>query len=105
MQSLKIVPRLLPEIQSGLKTHTIRWREKKIVPGPMLYVNASDVSDKILVLVTKVEKMPLSAVAFYLGKQNEWTDDGLLLGMREHYPEIELDSVVDIIHHITSGSS
>lgn len=56
-------------------------------------------------LVTKVEKMPLSAVAFYLGRQNEWTDDGLLLGMREHYPEIELDSVVDIIHHITSGSS
>lgn len=105
MQSLKIVSRLLPEVRSGLKTHTIRWREKKIVTGPMLYVNASDVSDKILVLVTKVEKMPLSAVAFYLGKQNEWTDDGLLLGMREHYPEIELDSIVDIIHHITSGSS
>lgn len=104
MQSLKIVPRLLPEIQSGLKTHTIRWREKKIVPGPMLSVNDSDISDKILVFVTKVEKMPLSAVAFYLGKQNEWTDDGLLLGMREHYPEIEMDSVVDIIHHITSGS-
>lgn len=42
MQSFKIVLRLLPEVRSGLKTHTLRWREKQLVPGPMLYVNASD---------------------------------------------------------------
>jgi hypothetical protein len=25
--------------------------------------------------------------------------------MRKHYPEIELDTILDIIHHIASGSS
>jgi len=104
VQSLKIVPRLLSEVRTGIKTHTIRWREQEIVSGAMIYVNASDTSDTARVMVTKVKKMPLSAVAGYLDKRDAWPDKVLLAGMREHYPDIELDSEVDVIHHLASAN-
>ncbi|ADU72725.1 ASCH domain-containing protein [Pantoea sp. At-9b] len=104
MQSLEIVARLLPEVRSGKKLHTIRWQERKISPGPMLYVNAEDAADMLIVWVTNVETMPLSAVAHHLGKSKEWPDDVLLAGMREHYPGIDMDSMVEIIHHLPPAS-
>jgi hypothetical protein len=100
VQTLKVVPRLMPDIRSGLKLHTIRWRECKILPGAMQYVNMTNAADRLTVWVTKVESMPLSAVADYLNQVEEWPDAILLAGMREHYPEIQLDSVVDVIHHL-----
>ncbi|WP_217550214.1 ASCH domain-containing protein [Pantoea sp. GbtcB22] len=100
MQSLMIVPRLLPEVRAGHKLHTIRWREPEIVPGPMLYVNTQDASDTIQVVVTCVETIKLSDVADRMGKAKEWPDDVLLQGMREHYPAIEMDSTVKVIHHL-----
>ncbi|ORM71108.1 ASCH domain-containing protein [Pantoea rwandensis] len=100
MQSLKIVSRLIPDVRSGKKQHTIRWREEKIIPGPMQYVNADDDTDTFVVQVTKVKTMKLFTVACYLGKLEEWPDDVLLRGMREHYPDIRLDSEVAVIHHL-----
>jgi hypothetical protein len=100
LQNLEIVPRLLPEVRAGQKFHTIRWREREIVPGPLLYVNAQDPCDTVVVWVTHVENMRLSDVAARLGKSKEWPDDDLLTGMREHYPCIEMDSEVVIIHHL-----
>lgn len=100
MQNLKIVPRLLPDVRAGRKLHTIRWREREIVPGPMLYVNAQDAFDSVMVCVMHVEKMPLSDVAARLGKSAKWPDAELLEGMREHYPSIEMDSEVTLIHHL-----
>lgn len=99
MQTLMIVPRLLPEVRAGLKRHTIRWRERAISPGPLCYINADDPQDIVNVRVTGVVSMPLSSVAAYLGKAAEWPDAVLLEGMREHYPEIRLDSEVEVIHH------
>ncbi len=99
MQSLTIVSRLLPEVRSGQKRHTIRWRERAIVPGPMLYISTENASDQVMVQVTEVRPMPLSAVASWLNKSDEWPDAVLLAGMREHYPDIELDSEVEVIHH------
>ena len=100
MQKLNIVPRLLPDIRAGRKLHTIRWRECEIVQGPLLYVNALDASDTVMVCVTHVEIMPLSFVAARLGKSAEWPDAELLEGMREHYPSIKMDSEVVVIHHL-----
>lgn len=100
MQSLKIVPRLLPEVRSGKKRHTIRWQERKIVPGPMRYVNAVNDSDTLVVWVTEIKTMPLSSVARYLNRSEEWPDQVLLRGMQEHYSDISLDSEVDVIHHL-----
>lgn len=99
MQTLLIVPRLLPEVRAGHKRHTIRWRERAISPGPLCYINANDPHDMVNVWVTAVMPMPLSAVAEYLGQSDEWPDGVLLEGMREHYPAIRLDSVVEVIHH------
>jgi hypothetical protein len=100
LQNLEIVPRLLPDVRAGMKLHTIRWREREIVLGPMLYVNVQDASDTVMVWVTRVERMPLSDVAAKLGKSKEWPDAELLEGMREHYPRIEMDSEVVVIHHL-----
>lgn len=100
MQSLEIVPRLIPDVRSGKKQHTIRWQERNIVPGPMRYVNAENADDTLVVMVTAVKTMPLSCVARYLGKSEEWPDMILLAGMQEHYPDIQLDSEVEVIHHL-----
>ncbi len=102
MQSLEIVPRLLPEVRSGRKRHTIRWRERKIVPGLMRYVNAENASDTLVVRVTEVKTMPLFSVARYLGKSEAWPDTVLLTGMQEHSPDIQLNSEVDVIHHLAA---
>lgn len=104
LQYLEIVPRLLPDVRAGRKRHTIRWRECEIVPGPMLYVNAQDAYDTVMVCVTQVEKMPLFDVAARLGKSVEWPDALLLEGMREHYPRIEMDSEVAVIYHLPPTS-
>ena len=50
--------------------------------------------------VTCVETMKFSDVADRMGKAKEWPDDVLLQGMREHYPAIELESEVVVIHHL-----
>ena len=68
--------------------------------GPMLYLHAQNAFDTVMVCVTHVEKMPLSDVAAKLGKNAEWPDAELLEVMREHYPCIEMDSEVAIIHHL-----
>ena len=100
MQSLMIVPRLLPEVRAGLKLHTISWQEPEILPGPMLYVNLQDAADTVLVVVTHVETMRLFDVASRMGKSAEWPDRVLLQGMREHYPAIVMDSEVMVIYHL-----
>ncbi len=101
MQKLNVVRRLFPQILSGEKTSTIRWRELRIKPGLMTYVNEDDPSQSTVVRVTECTDMPLSDVAKYLGKEIEWTDQIMLEGMQEHYPEIELNSMVQLIEHLT----
>ena len=101
MQQLAVVARLFPLIVSGEKTSTIRWRETKIEPGPMTYFCESDPAKRAVVLVTRCKCMPLAEVATFLGRADEWPDDVMLEGMREHYPEIELTDVVQVIEHLT----
>jgi len=66
----------------------------------MLYVNAQDAFDRVMVCVTHVEKIPLSNVATRLGKRAKWPNAELLEGIREHYPCIKMDSEVAVIHHL-----
>ncbi len=103
MQSLGVVSRLFPLIVSGEKTSTIRFREIRIVPGPLRYVCDDDAGKTVIVTVTRCTDMPLSSVATYLGKRAEWPDDTMLRGMREHYPEIELTDIVQVIEHEPAG--
>ena len=48
-------------------------------------------------MVTNCTDLPLSKAAAFVGKQDEWPDEVMLAGMREHYPEIELSSTVQVI--------
>jgi hypothetical protein len=99
IQTLEVVGRLFPLVLSGEKTSTIRFREPRIVPGPMRYVCSDDSGKTAVVNVTKCTDMPLASVAAYLGKTDEWPDDVMLSGMREHYPDIELSDIVQVIEH------
>ena len=97
IQSLGVVARLFPLILTGEKTSTIRWREQQIVPGPMKFVCDDEPSETVVVLVTRCTEMPLRDAARFVGKSKEWSNETLLEGMREHYPSIELSSVVQIV--------
>ncbi len=52
-----------------------------------------------MVQVMKITSMPLRGVAKYLGCEGDWPDTVMLDGMREHYPTIMLDDMVDVIEH------
>jgi hypothetical protein len=101
MQSLKIADRLFPLVLSGEKTHTIRWREAPIRPGLMRYACDGDQRKTVVVLVTRCTDVPLSQAAALVGKQDIWPDAIMLSGMREHYPDIELDDIVQVVEHLT----
>ncbi len=100
MQELSVVARLFPLILSGEKTSTIRWKEARILPGPMRYLCEDDPSRNAVVEVTRCSDMPLGEVAAYLGRADDWPDDVMLTGMREHYPEIELSDIVQVVEHL-----
>ena len=105
MQSLKVAGRLLPMVLNGEKTHTIRWRETRIRPGPMRYVSEGDSEKTVVVLVTRCTDVPLSKAAALVGKQDIWPDKIMLSGMREHYPDIELDDIVQVVEHLAPQQS
>lgn len=101
MQSLGVVGRLFPEILSGAKRSTIRWREQRIVPGYMRYIRDDNPNQTAVVWVTKWTDMPLSRAAAYLGREEDWPKEVMLEGMREHYPDIAWEDDVQIIEHLT----
>jgi hypothetical protein len=105
MQSLLVVARLFPLIESGEKRSTIRWREQRIEPGLMTYVCQGDVHKTALVHVIRCTDIPLREAAAFLGKQDEWPDAVTLEGMREHYPAIELASIVQIVEHLSPAET
>ena len=99
-QELGVVGRLFPLVVSGEKTSTIRWREAVIEPGPMRYVRNDDPAQTVVVTVVRCTRMPLADAAAFLDREDEWPPDVMLEGMREHYPEIELTDIVDVIEHL-----
>jgi hypothetical protein len=105
MQQLKVVGRLYPAILDGSKTSTIRFNEQCIKPGALVYVCEGQLNQRVVVWVTKCNDMPLTDAARYLGKTREWPDDIMLDGMQEHYPEIQLSDIVQIVEHLSPRDS
>lgn len=101
MQQLDVVARLFPLVLSGEKTSTIRWREARIAPGFMTYLCEGEPEKRAVVWVTRCTDMPLSEVAAFLDKRDEWPDDVMLEGMRAHYPEIAPSDVVQVVEHLS----
>jgi hypothetical protein len=99
IQILGVDERLFPEISSGEKPSTIRWNERRIVPGPMRFFCDEDQQKTVDVDVVRCTDMPLSQAASFVGKADERPGPVMLEGMREHYPEIELSSIVQVIEY------
>ena len=98
-QTLGVVGRLFPQIVNGEKTSTIRWGENHIVPGPLTFICDDDPGQTVRVEVFRCTDLTLSEAAEFVGRAPDWPDDVMLDGMREHYPKIELSSVVQIIEY------
>jgi hypothetical protein len=105
VQELKIVPRLFPLVLSGAKRATIRWREPEIRPGLMRYICEDDPTKTAVVRVVKSTRMPLSAAAAFLHHARVWPPEVMLDGMREHYPDIQLDDIVQVVEHLPPAAS
>jgi hypothetical protein len=99
MQTLTVVARLFPALLSGKKRATIRWREARIAPGPLLYVCEGAPHRRVVVEALRCTDMPLREAAAFLGRARDWPDPVMVEGMREHYPAIALDDTVQVIEH------
>ena len=104
IQTLGVVDRLFPLIFSGEKTSTIRWGERSIVPGRLKFICDGEPGKFVEVEVFRCTEMPLSDAASFVGRANEWPDDVMLEGMREHYPEIQLSSIVQVVEFYPPAS-
>ena len=105
MQSLGVIPRLFPLVETGQKTSTIRWRETRIEPGYMRYVCDGDATKTAIVWVVRCTDLPLSEAAAFVGRAAEWPKDVMLEGMREHYPDIAWTDIVQIVEHLTPAET
>ena len=94
LQTLAVVPRLFPDIRRGAKISTIRWAELRITPGPLRLICGDE---SLVVTVTRCTDLPLSQAAAFVGRAADWPDEVMLQGMREHYPQITLQDVVQIV--------
>ncbi len=65
--------------------------------GPMLFIHHEDPDHQVVVNVTKCTDLRLSDAAALIGREEEWPDAVMLKGMRAIYPEIQLDSIVQVI--------
>jgi hypothetical protein len=99
MQSLAVVKRLFPLIVCGDKTSTIRWHKQHIIPGSLMFFCKEDPNITVLVTVTRCTEMLLSDAAAFVGQSGEWPDKIMLAGMQEHYPDIALSSLVQVIEY------
>lgn len=99
MQKLDVVERLFPLVVAGEKTSTIRFREQQIRIGPMVYWCEGNSTMATTVWVTRCSDMALCEAAAFLGKAEEWPDNVMLDGMREHYPDIQLSDIVQVVEH------
>jgi hypothetical protein len=99
VQKLDVVERLFPLVLSGEKTSTVRYRERRIHVGTMVYWCDGNSEITSTVWVKQCTDLPLLEVAEFLSKLEEWPDEIMLEGMRVHYPEIQLTDIVQVIEH------
>ena len=71
----------------------------------MRYTCVGNANETTVVRVVRVASMPLADVANFLGMEAEWPPEIMLEGMREHYSEIHLDDVVQVIEHLSPEES
>lgn len=101
VQRLELVDVLFDDVFSGKKKNTKRYNEKEVNEGYLLYEASEDYNLKALVWVTDVESMMLSEVIEKIEEEKHRSLDDLLQRMRSHYPEINLNTKIEVLRHIT----
>ncbi len=76
---------------------TIRWNESFIKPGELVLYSEEKPHIETRVQVTRVTQMPLTQVARFLGKVEEWDEAWLLMDMQRYYPQICSGDNVQVI--------
>lgn len=105
IQRLELVDRLFDDVFSGKKRNTKRYKDRKIAEGYLLYEASENKNLRALVWVTKVETMPLSQVKEKVEEEKNTSLDDLLSRMRSHYPEISLDTKIEVVMHLTPSET
>ena len=101
-QWLHLAERHWPRLTSGAKTDTVRLNEGTVEPGFLVYVSSPSETEYAVVYVTDVRHIPLRDVLLYERGPEITPDEATLLEhLRAHYPEIELDTEIDFIQHLT----
>lgn len=97
IQRLELVDRRFPALLSGEKRDTIRWNEGHIEPGYLIYYASDNSRWKTMVWVTATRYTTLASLAPVAAQAPE----ELLAVMRRHYPNIELDTEVLFVEHLS----
>lgn len=105
IQRLELLDRLFDDVFSGKKRNTKRYKDRKIAEGYLLYEASENKNLRALVWVTKVETMPLSQVKEKVEEEKNTSLDDLLSRMRSHYPEISLDTKIEVVMHLTPSET
>ena len=101
-QWLYLADRHWPRLVRGSKTDTIRLNEPPVAPGFLVYVGIPTESERAAVLVTDVHHIPLRDVLRYERGPEITPDEATLLEhLRAHYPEIELDTEIEFVQHLS----
>jgi hypothetical protein len=105
VQKLDVVERLFPLVISGEKTCTVRFQERRMRIGPMVYWCDGSSDKTVVVWVKRCTDLPLVKAAEFLGKTEEWPEKVMLDGMRVHYPGIQLTDTVQVVEHYSPEES
>lgn len=97
IQTLELADSLFPQLLAGEKTRTLRWREGDVRPGYLLYYSYDNPAWKVLVWVTGCREAPMSEMA----PLYDMSPESLHKAMSRHYSEIEIDSPVTLVEHLT----
>ncbi|NCC21006.1 MAG: ASCH domain-containing protein [Alphaproteobacteria bacterium] len=97
IQTLELADSLFPQVLAGEKTRTLRWREGEIRPGYLLYTSFDNPAWKALVWVTGCRDAPMNEMA----PLYDMSPEDLHKSMQRHYPDIEIDSPVTLVEHLT----
>ena len=100
MQRLPLADQFFPVVLSGEKTNTMRWREMRIIPGPLQFFSETDRYPDCTVMVVRCTDVPLRDAADLVNMRAVWPDQKMLAAMQRHYPDITLDDLVQVIEHL-----
>lgn len=102
-QWLHLAERHWPRLVNGSKTDTIRLGEASVEPGFLVYVSSPGETERAVVFVTASRRIPLRDVLLYEEGPEITPDEATLLEhLRAHYPEIELETEIDFIQHLSA---